>query len=379
MSSKPIILAIIISCCIWSIGHAHLNLYMSEKETRALLGIDGELFYVRNGIINKYALGFNVLIPSHMPSINFTWQSLKQSPSAMYYKMAFKVSNPKAMAPPVPSPLDKDGIVPNTPSNFHISLPCTGKVSAVVSVEIQLNISIFSASNLTSLNIKRRKVCVKDGESVYDFAAENANPVENVATTSTNIFYIAVGCACALILVIALIVAIYYICTSRRRPPRDRKRYEEYQPSQYDTASSQALSANTHNQPPLHNGSQQYMSQNGSLASIPGGRRPGYASSNSDYKPPPQDPRVTLSDITINRKCVTLGDCLLTGTFGKVYHAKVISESEEDGITQQDVYVKTVTEEARSDQVEVLLRECATMKGFNNPNINPIMAVCICI
>ncbi len=38
-----------------------------------------------------------------------------------------------------------------------------------------------------------------------------ASYVEGFMGTSTNIFYIAVGCACGLILLIALIVAVYYV------------------------------------------------------------------------------------------------------------------------------------------------------------------------
>ena len=41
-------------------------------------GITAELYYVRNGIINSYALGFEVPISPYMDDIYFTWQNLCQ-------------------------------------------------------------------------------------------------------------------------------------------------------------------------------------------------------------------------------------------------------------------------------------------------------------
>lgn len=44
---------------------------------------------------------------------------------------------------------------------FKVEFPCTGLISGEVIVNMQLNISIFSASNLTALNFIRRKMCLK--------------------------------------------------------------------------------------------------------------------------------------------------------------------------------------------------------------------------
>ena len=46
-------------------------------------------------------------------------------------------------------------------SVFKVNLPCSGLMSAEVDVRMQMNINIFSASNLTVLNFKRQKVCLK--------------------------------------------------------------------------------------------------------------------------------------------------------------------------------------------------------------------------
>lgn len=43
-------------------------------------GIPGELFYVRHGIVNEYALSFSIPIKSDVTAIYFVWQSLHKSP-----------------------------------------------------------------------------------------------------------------------------------------------------------------------------------------------------------------------------------------------------------------------------------------------------------
>ncbi|KAH3810268.1 hypothetical protein DPMN_138658, partial [Dreissena polymorpha] len=148
---------------LWIIPYSYqnLNLYLDDKETSRLLGIqDSELYYVRNGILNKYALTFIMPIPLHIDSIFFTWQNLRSKPPDMFYKMRFKVFNPTAMDMPIPS-IETDGKVPTEISKFRITFRCTGALTTEVDVHIQMNISIFSASNVTVLNLKRKKMCNK--------------------------------------------------------------------------------------------------------------------------------------------------------------------------------------------------------------------------
>jgi len=41
---------------------------------------ESELYYVRNGILNSYALSFKMPIPASIDSIYFTWQNLRPKP-----------------------------------------------------------------------------------------------------------------------------------------------------------------------------------------------------------------------------------------------------------------------------------------------------------
>ncbi|KAJ8984292.1 hypothetical protein NQ317_009776 [Molorchus minor] len=89
--------------------NAYLNLYLSLSEVQRLLaphppthplakspvriinvstylfvfflGLPAELYYIRNGNINTYALNFVVPIPPKIDSLHFTWESLTGQPT----------------------------------------------------------------------------------------------------------------------------------------------------------------------------------------------------------------------------------------------------------------------------------------------------------
>lgn len=46
----------------------------------SLSGLDAELFYVRHGIVNNFALSFVVPVPEQVDDLTFSWQSLVDVP-----------------------------------------------------------------------------------------------------------------------------------------------------------------------------------------------------------------------------------------------------------------------------------------------------------
>ena len=56
-------------------------------------------------------------------------------------------------------------------------------------------------------------ICVTRPEWVNQFVSDNS--IQAFLSNNTNIFYLAVGCACAFILMIAVAVAIYYCCANK--------------------------------------------------------------------------------------------------------------------------------------------------------------------
>lgn len=67
--------------CVLSNGAlAYFNLFISPKEVKKLMGLDMELYYVKEGIVNNYAVGYILTVNSSIEELEFTWQSLRRQP-----------------------------------------------------------------------------------------------------------------------------------------------------------------------------------------------------------------------------------------------------------------------------------------------------------
>lgn len=356
----------VLGLILMSIVEAHLNLFMNETETKRLLGIPGELYYVRSGIINDYALSFNLPIKSDVDVIYFDWQNLRRSPpdSPMYYSLALSSSHPSVLMSALPS-IPKEGMVPTKPSVFGITLRCSGSLTAEVDVRIQLNISIFSASNVTVLDLRRKKTCLKDFVPVKDLVqnySANTFPVADevdVTFSSGHVFYIAIGCACGAIFLIAISIVGCFVCA--KKSPNTNDQNSDISAVRPLTQDKPFVRSNTPN-------------NNGSIVS---GVTPVVQHIFSDLAElKPHEVTQILEEIKINRNLVSLAGVLLEGAFGRVYSGMVLTESGTSTI-EQKVYVKTVTAEARRDQVEMMMRDGCLMKGINHDNISSVFATCI--
>lgn len=56
-------------------------------------GLSAELYYVREGVINEYALNFVVPVPAKIDSLHFTWESLADKSVSIKYFL-ISVLNP---------------------------------------------------------------------------------------------------------------------------------------------------------------------------------------------------------------------------------------------------------------------------------------------
>lgn len=57
-------------------------------------GLSAELYYVRDGVVNEYALHFNVPVAANVRDIAFTWQSLAGrpvTPTSTYFFFFFYI------------------------------------------------------------------------------------------------------------------------------------------------------------------------------------------------------------------------------------------------------------------------------------------------
>ncbi|KAM3932558.1 tyrosine-protein kinase RYK isoform 2-T2 [Leptodactylus fuscus] len=346
-----------------STGEPGLNVYMSEEEVRRLIGLDAELYYVRNDIINHYALSFNLLLPTETSSLHFSWHSK----SKVGYKLGFHVDNPLAMDIPQTN-ISLQGEVPSSLSVFRVDLFCSGKMDMEVMLVMQLNITISSAKNITVLNFKRRKMCYRKIEPEVkppisldrNSTRIHFDPVNVAPTTSTRVFYISVGVCCAVIFLVAIILAVLHLHSMKR---------VELDDSMSDSGSSQGLS-----QPSTQ--TTQYLRADTPNNATPVTSYPTLRIEKNDLKSVTlQEAKAKVKDIAISRERVTLKDVLQEGTFGRIFHGILVDDK--DPSKEKPMFVKTVKDQASEAQITMMLTESCKLRGLHHRNLLPIGHVCI--
>ncbi|CAG2068442.1 unnamed protein product, partial [Timema podura] len=121
--------------------------------------LNAELFYVRDGVVNDYALNFSVPVPAHISELYFIWQSLTGMP--LPYVVELRVSDNEALVAPLLN-ISHTGHIPVVAEAFMVSLSCSKAVDAEVDVILNLNISLNKlANNITTLTFRRKKICLK--------------------------------------------------------------------------------------------------------------------------------------------------------------------------------------------------------------------------
>ncbi|XP_066454197.1 tyrosine-protein kinase RYK isoform X2 [Eleutherodactylus coqui] len=347
-------------------GEPELNVYMSEEEVRRLIGLDAELYYIRNDIINHRALSFNLIIPTETSSLHFSWHSK----SKVEYKLGFHVDNPLAMDMPQTN-ISLQGDVPRSLSVFRVDLFCSGKMETEIMLVMQLNITISSAKNITVLNFKRRKMCYRKIEPEVkppispdrNNSRNHFDPVNVAPTTSTRVFYISVGVCCAVIFLVAIILAVLHLHSMKR---------VELDDSMSDSGSSQGLS-----QPSTQ--TTQYLRADTPNNATPVTSASGYPTlriEKNDLKSVTlQEAKAKVKDIAISRERVTLKDVLQEGTFGRIFHGILVDEK--DPSKEKPMFVKTVKDQASEAQITMMLTESCKLRGLHHRNLLPIGHVCI--
>lgn len=344
------------------------NLFLKSHEVHRLLGLNAELYYVREGIINHYALEFVMPVPAHISELRFTWRNMRSTP--IHYNIDLTVSNVEALSPPLLN-ISKKGIVPSSEEIFKVQLPCTGKVDAEVEVQIQVNISSEpNSNNVSSLTLRRNKICLKDGKKNSTVLMVDASAM--VATNHS--LYIGVGCACTLIVFIIIISAVCYLHTQKtRRTEAMNISFPSYR------SNSPALSAQ--GQTFLRVDTPNNVSTTGSKCSYTSFRRITPLSVSSVPVHVNNELRSTelneqIGEILVERRKLALQELLQEGTFGKIYRA-VLFEEENEVCGDQQVFVKSVSDQASNVQISLLITEGMLMFGTSHKNILPVVAVCM--
>uniref|UniRef100_A0A672SWL3 Tyrosine-protein kinase RYK-like n=1 Tax=Sinocyclocheilus grahami TaxID=75366 RepID=A0A672SWL3_SINGR len=335
----------------------NVNVFMSEEEVKKLLGLDAELYYVRDDVVNLYALSFILPVPSDTNSLHFTWHSS----SKVDYRLGFQVENTSAMDQPQ-SNISAQGEVPRTRSVFRVDLFCSGKADGEAVLTVQLNLTT-PANNFTVLNFKRRKMCYRRIEQpeppkTLPFPNTTIQRIDrdsNAPTTSTRVFYISVCVCCIVIFLVAIILAVLHLHSMKR---------VEMDDSVSDSGSSQGLS-----QPSTQ--TTQYLRadtpNNATPVTITHNNHLGAASCTFSMSYPSLriekndlrsvtllEAKAKVKDIAISRERVTLRDVfeLFVNIFTTIFHIMRV-------------------------QVTMMLTESCKLRGLHHRNLLPISHVCI--
>ncbi|XP_066600792.1 tyrosine-protein kinase Dnt-like isoform X1 [Prorops nasuta] len=333
-------------------GQSFFNLFLSQTEVRKLMGLEAELFYVKEGVINEYAIKFIVPVPAQVHKLHFTWENLAGRP--LPYVMSVDISNPSALSSSLN--ISRVGEIPvGGLQTWALALHC-GPYDAEIDLNLRINVSL-SRRNTTSLDFKRKKICLKD-KSGYT-GPEEVLVAASGSTSGGQVFYAAIGCACAFIAAICVIIVAYYV--------RDKKARRHRDPLQESRGLSSACS--------VERGTgvgpaQTFLSPETppptSAASVSSYRRLDDRSSRELHE--------RIQEITVQRCRVRLLSIEMEGTFGRVYRG---SYHEEGASTSRDVLVKTAAEHASQSQVALLLREGLALYGLSHPALLPVLGVSI--
>ncbi|XP_076055887.1 tyrosine-protein kinase Dnt isoform X2 [Oratosquilla oratoria] len=410
---------------------ANLNLYLPSEEVRRLLGLVAELYYVREGVINTYALNFTVPIPANFTHIYFTWQSLVKRP--MPYMVHVEYGDDEAMARPQLN-ISARGLVPNSPQTFRVSLPCSGRINAEVDVNLKINITTHErSSNVISLTIKRRKICLKalvnnifpssnlvpspttPATKTHNLSEDLAPRNESITfrpewmSTSLGTLYVAIGCACTFTVLVITVAAVLYLRMKKAREQQSlTSRY--YSGSGYVVDSSvpcaPSLRSNSyvtiasfkkvpvhHLEPataspkgtPLHYASSPVSglySQPYSPAHSTALSRHSHAShytpshhSHVSWRDPRQmDPSERMRQLAIDRWKVHITELLHEGTFGRVHRGVYHDRDDNRGL---EVLIKTVSAQSSEHQARLVVQEGLLTAGLHHKHILPVLGVCL--
>ncbi|XP_076246954.1 tyrosine-protein kinase Dnt [Calliopsis andreniformis] len=374
---KFFILLVLVGC-----SDGYLNIFISQSQVMKLLGLEAELYYVREGVVNTYAMNFIVPIPANIADLEFSWQSLAGQPLPYSMELDYDVmgvpggaSGMMALLPPRVN-VSARGEVPVTLQVFRIRLPCSGLVSAEIPITLRLNVTAPPGTryNDTVLVFKRNKICFEGVETPprNDSVRLEVGPLVNGAGA----LYVAATCACALILVVGSVASALYIRNSKARIQESQKTLPCCSYSAADTGGLARSSVLVRVDPrpgSANSGSYATIADLEPLYARPCGSRASYyASSHVTHLSQSTDPCEKARALAIPRSALYCRNLVQEGTFGRVYKGTLELAGRE-----QEVIIKTVTEVASAYQASLLVVEGSQLAGLVHANIASLTAACL--
>ena len=359
-----------------SIVCGSLNLYLATEEMKKLLGLEKELFYVRDGTVNKYALGFLIPVPKYVNSLEFTWAAGNSK-----NKLQYNISTASSLVPALATPLvniSRVGAVPEREQTWSVGLHCSGLEAGEVVVTITIDIIGLTPSlpqNVTRLKLNRKKTCHLYTSIERGLREETVVETEQVPTYV--IFFAGVGvCLFVLVLVLSLVIGTWLRSTKQKPGSRAEvsktTEYTSLPPPPPDLALRRQKNSGSG---PAHTMTEPGPAQL-SCRTAPG---PRYMTSTllprtgGDGLPEGEEwhgeESITLSppieELVVNRLDLTLGDLLMEGTFGRVYQGR---------LGPRDVIVKTIVMGSSEAQAVKLINDGSLLYPVQHKHVLPLLA-----
>ncbi|XP_034098545.1 tyrosine-protein kinase Dnt [Drosophila albomicans] len=343
---------------------AHLNVFLNPEEVMRLLGVSAEVYYVREGHINNYALNFIVPVPANVQDVSFTWQSL--AGRSLPYSLNVMSSDQEVVPRPA---LNVSGIgeIPTHIQTWSVALRCSGVRAAEVDITISLEVILNrSLNNVTHLVFRRKKICLlnENGDDLKQTLANDQDDpqlLETVLPPPTGLITLVVGVTVAMSAVCVLLVIAYCV-----RGAAAKRQHHQHGGQPMRTSSFQRLNT----QPPCQSslGSAAYMTPS-LIAPVHASSLPRKVAVSVEQQQQPEELHRRISELTVERCRVRLSSLLQEGTFGRVYRGTYNDN--------QDVLVKTVAQHASQMQVLLLLQEGMLLYGASHPGILSVLGVSI--
>lgn len=371
-----IVLALLLFLCG---SKANMNFLVPSYETERLLGVSRELSYVRDGVVNDGALGFDIPVASDVESVHFEWSNLDPA-LPINYNLVIQAQDDEsdnrseAMHQPHLN-ISHRGHVPRYPTTWRVSLPCGGVVSATVRVLIDLTWSHSSdlSSDATTVRLSRTKKCESSDSKA---SANNDNLSRFWSVEPHVVFMYAVLTGLSAILLTSLAVFIVHKRSSaakrNKSSPAIMTPNDHYEPIHQaeEQEPFNLIQTRPHAQP-------QFRSAPFHAGPIDAGMTSDAESRVTDWIQQQQHHHQTKSEnepsaeekinsLQVDRSSLKLGCLLQEGTFGKVYQGTL---EDPDRAEDQDVMIKTVMTYCSANQSELLVLEGVRLFGLTHRHI----------
>ncbi|XP_050074129.1 tyrosine-protein kinase Drl [Anopheles maculipalpis] len=395
----------------------YFDLFLNHSEVIKLMGIEADLFYVRDGAVNDYAMSFVVPMKPGIDFLRFSWQSRTAYPLPYTISVHYDDNEGAVQHPELDIPTS--GIIPRTVESFTVHLVCWGNVTKEVPVGIHLHVEGPPKHNDTKLIIKRNKICIKGMHP-----ARNRLPAAEIAPQQGPALLGAAACALGLVLVVGLIASAMYV--RARKQIRQDSLHTSFTTAAYGSHQNVFIRLDPLGRPPSANSGSyatiaslnKYpiseskkswfrstpspspyatallpLGQNGTATgtesvyakpeSVCPSRVSYYASSQLtqvySLSTPARsihsngsNPKDKLRRIAVSPGTIICQQLVQEGTYGRIYSGILHHPLGET----RDVLIKTVVDGASLSQVAYLLSEGSTLCGISHPNILfPVAAV----